>query len=155
MRIVLDSNVLVRAVVSPAGPAAAVFDLIEPPHVLVTSSAVLNDLGDALRYPRLRRMHGLSDAEIDVAIKAVHACAEIAPLGDESSIPSVSTDRDDDFILATAVAAKADVLCTLDRHLRAEPVVDYCRENGITVLSDVELLSQLRMQTRTLGPGNE
>jgi putative PIN family toxin of toxin-antitoxin system len=144
MRVVLDSNVLVRAIVSPSGPAAAAFDLIRPPHVLIVSTAVLADLADALRYPRLRSLHGLSDAEIDAAVSAVCASAEMVELRSADSVPAISSDRDDDFILATAVNGHADVLCTLDQHLRSPQVVSHCSAHRISILSDVELLAQLR-----------
>jgi predicted nucleic acid-binding protein len=99
MRIVLDSNVLVRAVMSATGPAAAAYNLIQPPHTLLISTAVLDDLADGLRYPRVRFLHGLSDVEIDAAVQAMHESAETAPLPAPELVPIVSADRDDDFIL--------------------------------------------------------
>jgi len=144
MRIVLDSNILVRAVISPSGPAGAVFDLIQPPHLLLTSSAVLEDFADGLRYPRLRAFHGLTDDQIDRVVQAVNADAEIVQLPSPADIPVVCTDRDDDFIVSTAVLGRADVLCTRDRHLRADAVVRYCQSLNVTILTDIELLPRLR-----------
>ena len=144
MRILLDSNVLVRAVISPKGPAAAVYDLIQAPHVLVTSTAVVGDLVDALRYPHIRVLHGLTDDQVDVVVHAMHADAENVPLPSPALIPFVCADRDDDFILATAVLGNADILCTRDRHLRSAVVIRHCRTVQIEVLTDVELLARLR-----------
>jgi predicted nucleic acid-binding protein len=52
-------------------------------------------------------------------------------------------DPKDDPIVYTAVAGKADVLCTLDRHFQSPAVLDFLRTHGIRVLSDVELLREL------------
>jgi putative PIN family toxin of toxin-antitoxin system len=125
---------------------AALYQLIQPPHELILSSAVLDDLGDALRYPRLRARHGLSDAKIDEVVMAIQSRAEFVTLPDSATTPTVSADRDDDFIIATAVLSHADVLCTLDKHLHSREVIDYCRANRISVQTDTALLMLLRAQ---------
>ncbi len=56
----------------------------------------------------------------------------------------VFANPDDDQILATAIAASADVLCTLDRHLRTPTVVSHCQQKGIAILGDFELLQRLK-----------
>ena len=56
----------------------------------------------------------------------------------------MSADPDDDPIIKTAINGMADVLCTLDRHLRNKGVRAYCAQHGIVVLTDVELLDQLQ-----------
>ena len=53
-------------------------------------------------------------------------------------------DPKDDPIVHTAVVGVADVLCTRDRHLHHNEVTRYCRERGIEVLDDIELLTRLR-----------
>lgn len=52
MRIVLDTNVLARAVGSPAGPAAELFERIAAEHVLGVSSELLAELSRVLGYER-------------------------------------------------------------------------------------------------------
>lgn len=56
----------------------------------------------------------------------------------------VADDPDDDAVLLAAVEGRADVLCTLDRHLRTPEVREYCESRGITILTDAELLDRLR-----------
>jgi len=77
---------------------------------------------------------------------SINASAEVVALPDATLIPTVSVDRDDDFIVATAVLGRADVLCTLDKHLHSPEVVDYCRANRIWVRTDTALLMLLRKQ---------
>jgi hypothetical protein len=47
-------------------------------------------------------------------------------------------------VIATAVQAESQVICTLDRHLRTPAVIQYCQQRGIEVLTDVELLDRLK-----------
>ena len=55
----------------------------------------------------------------------------------------VILDPKDDPVLYTAVAGKADVLCTLDRHSGAPEVLAFFADRGIRVMTDVELLGEL------------
>ena len=143
MRVVLDTSVLVRAPRADS-PARAVFDrLLAAPHVLLSSSFILDELDRAMRYPRLRRVHGLADADIDRHVRDVGDAASLVNL--PATAPNiVVSDPQDDPIVATAVHGQAEVLCTLDRHLRHPTVVAYCAQFHIRVLSDVELLDELR-----------
>lgn len=56
----------------------------------------------------------------------------------------VPHDPKDAPVLATAIVGRADVICTRDRHLLHQDVLAICQANGIRVLSDIELLDELR-----------
>ena len=56
----------------------------------------------------------------------------------------VPHDPNDDPVVQTAVLGQAEVLSTRDRHLHTAEVVAYCRDRGIVVLNDLELLAHLR-----------
>ena len=143
MRIVLDSNILVRATMGKSGPAAVLRNLIVPPHVFLMSPFILVELARVLRYERVRPVHGLSDDEIDAYLLLLTQNAEIVDVS-ATDLDVVPNDPDDNPIVATAVVGAADVLCTLDRHLRHVDVKRYCAERHIDVLTDVELLERLR-----------
>lgn len=116
MRVLLDTNVLVRATGASAGPAQALLlRLAAPPHALVLSAFLLDELRRVLAYPRM-----LSQ--------------------------TVLHDPDDDPMVACAVYGRADVLCTLDRHLHVHDVRAYCAPFKIRVLTDAELLAELRAE---------
>jgi hypothetical protein len=51
-------------------------------------------------------------------------------------------------VLETALSGRVDVLCTLDRHFHQRTVLNSCSEQGIQILTDVELLSKLREASR-------
>jgi predicted nucleic acid-binding protein len=63
-----------------------------------------------------------------------------------SPAAAISSDPDDDPILAAAPPGQAHVICTLDRHLFQPRVLDFCAALGIEVLSDLDLLARLRSQ---------
>lgn len=60
--------------------------------------------------------------------------------------PTIPHDPKDDPILATAIVGQASVLCTLDRHFRQADVRAFCEAHSLRVLSDVELLAELRAE---------
>jgi putative PIN family toxin of toxin-antitoxin system len=144
MRIVLDTNIMVRAAGRADGPAQAVFLYsLDDKHSLIMSEYSLRELHRVLLYPRIQRTTGWSLQQAEEHVREVSRKAEIIEL--PGLIPAaVPHDPADDPIVATAVAGQADVLCTLDRHLRRREVEAYCAQFGIRILTDVELLTELR-----------
>lgn len=148
MRVVLDTNILARAARGGTGPAAELLTRVaDPAHVLVLSPFLLVELSRVLRYPRVQAMHGLGEAGIDAFVAAVQAMGVITVPASPTPTPVVTNDPKDDPIVATAVDGHAEVLCTLDRHLRGQVVQAYCAQHGIRVLTDIELIQELRAQT--------
>ena len=62
----------------------------------------------------------------------------------EEPVLKLTNDADDDFVLATAVHGKAHMLCSRDHHLTHLDVNSYCAMHSLRVLSDTELLAQMR-----------
>ncbi|HMO15653.1 MAG TPA: putative toxin-antitoxin system toxin component, PIN family [Pirellulaceae bacterium] len=149
MRVVLDTNILVRAAsIRNRGPAFEVLKiLLEPEHVLCSSPFMLDELIRVLRYPRLRSVHRLTEYEMDAFVLAIQKASLMVSLSSEVEFAIVPNDPKDDPIVQTAVLGKASVICTLDRHLYAPEVLRYCSERDISILSDVELLERLRPQS--------
>ena len=144
MRVVLDTNVLVRAAGRSDSPARAVFErLLQPPHDLIASPFLLDELRRVMQYPRVQQMQGLSPEQIEQHVQDVAKGAELVDLPSPLT-PAVLHDPDDDPIVATAVYGQTNVLCTLDRHLRSPSVEAYCAQFRIRILTDVELLNELR-----------
>jgi putative PIN family toxin of toxin-antitoxin system len=148
MRVLLDTNVLVRATGTATGPARVVYlKLLQPPHEMVTSSVLLDELRRVLEYPRVQRLHALTSNEVEQYVRDFGASAILIDLPMLLPFPG-QRDPDDDPVIAAAVFGRVDVLCTLDRHLRKREVVQYCDQFHIRVLTDVELLTELS----ALGP---
>jgi putative PIN family toxin of toxin-antitoxin system len=143
MRVLLDTNVLVRAVLSPFGPAAELLALIARDHTLIVSLPVLGELYDVLRRPHIRRLHRLDDGRVRRVISRLSKLAVVVPLPSPIT-PAVPGDPKDDPIVMTAIIGNAEVLCTLDRHLHAPAVAAFCAAQGVRVLRDTDLLPELR-----------
>lgn len=118
MRVVLDTNVLLSGLMFPEGaPGRVVAAWREARVDLVISVHQLAEIGRALAYPKIRRNLGWDDRRIEQFIRQLYVRAEIVDLSGASV--EVPLDPDDAPILATLVAAKADVLITGDSDLLA------------------------------------
>jgi putative PIN family toxin of toxin-antitoxin system len=149
MRVVLDTNILVRAAGPRGGPATDLFERLSDEHVLIVSPELLDELGRVMSYDRVRQIHLLSDAEIRAFVESIAAGGSVVSL--PAPIPRVVPhDPDDDAVVATAVAGQAQVLCTRNRHLFHHSVVAYCVERGAKVMDDMELLNRLREEEQGL-----
>ncbi len=148
-KIVLDTNIIARAVVSPRGLAAELFQrVISNDNLLCTSGFMLAELDRVLRYPRLRKIHDLSDTEIEDFVRSVQQLALVIDV-EAAQTASVTRDRDDDPVIATAIRTKAKYLCSIDQDIHAADVVEHCLAFGVEVVSDVTLIQILRdTQTR-------
>ena len=69
--------------------------------------------------------------------------SDMVPL--PATLPQVVPhDPKDNPIVITAVAGRADILCTLGRHFFHPDVTSFCAMHGVRVLRDTELLRELR-----------
>ena len=144
MKILLDANILVRAAMSPGGPAAGVLELIHSgKHELVCSSLLVDETRRILGDARLRQYHGLTDSAIAEFIESVAAMATYIVV--PASVPRiVPLDPLDDHVVFAAEAAGAEVICTRDRHLLAAEVLARSAKRGLRVVDDLRLLAELR-----------
>lgn len=146
MRILLDNNILIRAAASPQGPAGALLDFLSSQHILILSLESIQELAKVLHYEHVRKLHQFNDQQIQNFLRRIKSSSFIFSLGDEKPPRVVPHDIDDDVIVATAVTGKAGVLCTLDKHLHHKDVVQYCANHKIRIMTDIELLTELREQ---------
>ncbi|MDQ3553942.1 MAG: putative toxin-antitoxin system toxin component, PIN family [Chloroflexota bacterium] len=114
MRAVVDTNVLISALLSRTGsPARTVLAWQQGVFELIVSPLLLAELKRALAYPKLRRR--IPAAEADRVIEWLGRTATVVP--DPASRPPVhSVDPADDYLIALA-ATKRAVLVTGDIHL--------------------------------------
>ena len=118
MRVVLDTNVLLSALMAPKGvPGSIVAAWIDAQFELVMSLEQVDEIGRVLAYPKIRRRLRWDDQRIKRFIKQLHVRAEVIDLG--STAAEVPRDPEDSSVLAPLVAAKADLLVTGDDDLLA------------------------------------
>lgn len=116
MRAVLDPNVFISGLLSPAGsPAQVLLAWREGRVEVIVSPSLLDELTRALAYPKLLKRIPAADATA-----AVRWVAEGATqVGDPAGKPPVrSADPGDDYLIALAAEQRA-ALVSGDRHLLA------------------------------------
>ena len=153
MRLVVDINVLARAHPRALGPARRLLEsLWLGPHVLIFSDEMFQELERVLLYPRMLRRSGLTPDEI---ARFLWEVVEHADIVRPSAVPvGLVRDPTDDPVLGTALAGRADILCTNDRDFWDEPVRDFAREHGIRIMSDLDLLAMLDELAGRKGPSS-
>jgi len=111
MRVVLDTNILVSALIAPSGKPAAIFNAWEAgKFTLLTCGEQLDELRATLHKPRI--------AELIKPHKAGRLVNQVKKLAEDiDPLPRVerSPDPTDDFLLALSEAGKADYLVTGDK----------------------------------------
>lgn len=111
MRVVLDTNLLIATLISADGAPAYAYDLWrEGRYTLLTSDWQLGELRRVSRYRKLRPI--LTPAAVGTLVNGLRRRAEVL-----TQLPTfdLARDPDDNFILAAAVAGKADYLVTGDK----------------------------------------
>ena len=117
IRVVLDANVFVSAVLTSSGNPSRIIDMLREGKIkLLISPAILAEVKTALLYPKLVKLHGRSKRWIDGFLRELSAIAEITP-GD-LLVDAIKDDPSDNIYLACAVEGKADFIVSGDKHLR-------------------------------------
>jgi probable toxin-antitoxin system toxin component, PIN family len=138
LRAVLDANVLISALIRPAGPPGRILVrlLRDRAFELVASPATLDELRRSLRYPKVRKYLDLSETEIDLWVAALRAVAVVVE--GRVSRHVVVADPADDIYLAAATDGLADYIISGDRHL-----LDLGTHEGVRILAPHNFLTLL------------
>jgi putative PIN family toxin of toxin-antitoxin system len=143
VRIVVDSNLLIRAFLQPNGLASRVLlAIIDSGHSMILSNEILSEVARVLRYPRMTKLHGESEGAVYDFVGWLRIVTEgitfdplvWAPIRDENDI----------FVLQAALSGGAEILCTCDRDFFEPPASIFLESRGIEVLTDAQLMQRLK-----------
>lgn len=111
MRVILDSNVLVAALIAPTGPPHQLFEaFLGDRFTLITGDMQVEEFSRVTRYPAIRsRIHPAQAGRMLNAIRSLAVNIENPPT------QSISRDPHDDYLFALAQAGAADYLVTGDK----------------------------------------
>lgn len=128
MRVVLDSNVLFSALISPHSPPHVLLEAWrEGRFELLVSQHQIDEIRRASRYPKLQRI--LQGHRVGTLLNHLQrVCLVDTPMAREIEID----DPDDAFLLALAAACDADVLVTGDRRAGLLQIGHYGRTRIVT-----------------------
>lgn len=135
MRLVLDTNVVASAMLWGGNPLLLLQARREKRVELYTSTAMLAELTDILARPKFEKKIAASTLTVD---QLVDRYAELAQVVRPTSIPRIAPDPDDDVVIGTALAAKADLLVTGDR-----PLLSVGEYQGVRIVSVAVALQTL------------
>ena len=111
MRVVIDTNILVSALIAPAGKPAAIVDAwLDGKFTLLTCATHVGELRSTLHKPRV--------ADLIKPYKAGRLVNQVRKLAEDvDPLPRVerSSDPTDDFLLAMSEGGKADYLVSGDK----------------------------------------
>jgi putative PIN family toxin of toxin-antitoxin system len=115
LRAVVDTNILVRAVIKPLGSVGPVLRrLRDGAYVLLYSEPLLTELVDVLNRPRIRDKYSLTPDDIETVVALVL-------LRGEGIVPTrridICRDPKDNMLLEAAADGNADVIVSGDKDL--------------------------------------
>ena len=115
LKVVLDANVLVSGVIA-SGYSATILDAARQREItLITSAHLLAEFSDVITRRHIVRKYPLAAAKAEDLLDFLRAFSILA-----AGVPTeekISSDRDDDFVLACAVDEQADAIVSGDPDL--------------------------------------
>lgn len=141
MRAVIDTSILVRAIIKPLGTVGPVLQFLrDKAYTLVYSEPLFEELVDVLGRPRIRQKY-------HVGTQDVEALLMLLMLRGEAVVPDrrivACRDVKDGKVLEAAVAGRADRIVTGDKDL-----LDLNPFEGIEIIGPAQFLANLRRNER-------
>lgn len=136
VRIVLDTNVVVSGLLWSGSPSRLLEALRAGQASAFTSSALLDELADVLTREHLAPIFAKHNTTAELLVQGYTLLATAVPLATIQAV--VVADPDDDVVIATAVAAHADLIVSGDRKVLALK-----HHQGIPILTPAECLRRI------------
>lgn len=116
-RVVFDTNILIRAFLSPDGPSGKCLELARKNEIMLcVSDDVFVELEDVIDRPYIHKALGIDFAEQkDYFLDQISIIAYFADAIEARF--KFPRDPDDEFVIDLAVSSEADYLITCDRDL--------------------------------------
>ncbi|HLB70977.1 MAG TPA: putative toxin-antitoxin system toxin component, PIN family [Candidatus Methanoperedens sp.] len=133
LKFVLDTNVLVSALISTGGNPALLLDKAGERYTLFISKDILIEFESVIS----RDTFGFTDEEINTIIEAIISLSEA--VNPEIKLDVIKSDPDDNTILECAVACGASYIVSGDRHL-----LDLKEYGGIKIITPKDALDLLK-----------
>jgi putative PIN family toxin of toxin-antitoxin system len=134
MRIVVDTNVWISAVLTPDGPSGQVRTALRDPRFsLVISEPLIEELVEVLARPRFASRYGITPVEVAELVGFLRERGELAEV---SGVARICRDPDDDMVLETVLNGRADAVINRDDDIKGvAELVALLAERGVAVLS--------------------
>ena len=110
VRAVIDTNVLVSALIHDGKPRKLILELLNR-HTVILSQQMLIELAEVAGRDKFH----VTGSQVERFLSMMVKLAKIVP--DNALFKEVASDPDDDVVLNVAYAGKADYIVTGDKHL--------------------------------------
>jgi putative PIN family toxin of toxin-antitoxin system len=135
MRVVLDTNVVLSGFFWNGHPRRLLGTEFDDKLLRITSEPLLDELADVLHRPKFQHRLARSPLSLEQLLdRYTESSLVIIP----HSTPQIAPDPDDDVVIGTAIAARADFIVTGDHGLLS--VLEY---EGVRILSVREAMDRL------------
>ena len=139
MIIVLDTNVIISALLSPSGPPAEIINHWEADQFeVVTSPPLLSELERVLQYPRVKKYLKRPEGEVAEFITRFRRVATVVE--PQLTLEVIEEDPADNRVLECAVAGAASYIVTGNDHL-----LKIKQYKEIVILKPAEFLTLLTL----------
>lgn len=139
MKVVLDTNLLISAFITPTGEPAQVVKLLETEDFyLLLSADVFAELARVIQYPKLRTLYQYTDAQVEEFLAGIRRVALWVEELERLSV--VQDDESDNRFIELAVAGSARYIITGDK----KHLLKLRRYQSIEIVSAAEFLALIR-----------
>jgi putative PIN family toxin of toxin-antitoxin system len=141
VRVVVDTNVWVSALLNPAGAPARVLRAYQDGRFeLVSSEDAFDEVRRVLARTRIARKYAITSAIADEYVELLRERADLlAPV----PAAKVARDPDDDRWIDLAIEGRADALVSRDGDVLDQGVSDFLDNHGVRVLTVQHFLEVL------------
>jgi putative PIN family toxin of toxin-antitoxin system len=117
LKVVLDANIFVSAVLKPHSDLAKIFELVREDKIkLILSEDILSEIRAVLLYPKIKKRHMRTQKEIEEFLNKVSEASLLAQ--GRIKTDQIKEDPADNKYLSAALEAKADFILSGDHHLK-------------------------------------
>ncbi|MBI3584408.1 MAG: putative toxin-antitoxin system toxin component, PIN family [Nitrospinae bacterium] len=142
IRVVIDTNIWVSALLNPFGfPARLLKSFKEGVFTVIISSPMIEELANVLNRPRIKDRYGITDDDIEELMILIEERTEGVLLSEDIDI---CRDRNDNFVIETAIKGHAEFLVTRDDDIKSdEGVSSFLSQHGVSVISIAKFLTTI------------
>jgi putative PIN family toxin of toxin-antitoxin system len=134
-KVVLDTNVLISALIKSGKPRTLIFELLDRKVQLILSKNILDEFIEATEDHEIKKY--VNEEDITLFLKFLNIVGKIIKV--KSRFKAVNQDPKDDIVLRTAYDGKADYIVSGDNHL-----LSLGKFRGIKIVKVDDMLKLLR-----------
>jgi len=139
MRAVADTNVVVSAFLWGGVPKQLLSAARSQRVDLYTSAALIAELEEILARAKFEQRLGRAGSSVKQILSDYLILAKLVRVGEAPAV--VHADPDDDQVLACAIAARAELIVSGDRHL-----LELSEYQGVPIVTPAEALRRLPLR---------